>query len=76
MAAFFMPVIVSLLIVFLLMPKPALPLTDNQIAIYQDGKFLNNFWDKLSKKEQKHLKDLSTEADNATSDGSNSADNS
>lgn len=53
----------SLLIVWLLMPKPTLPLTDDQMGVYHDGQFLNDFWPKLSKKEQQHLTNLANKPD-------------
>ncbi len=66
-------IITSLLIVWLLIPKPTLPLTDNQIADYQNGQLFSKIWPKLSKKEQNHLKELAnkpmaSQNNNATND--------
>lgn len=70
----------GLLTVWLLIPKPQLALTDAQMSIYQEGKIMNKFWDKLSKKEQNRLlkiangqQDFDTNAE--TTDGSETPNN-
>ncbi len=81
-ASFVTTIITSLIIVFLLIPKPSLPLTDDQLNTYNNGHFFSEFWPKLSKKEQKHLTDLAnnpaiseaTHTDTANSE--NTTDNS
>jgi hypothetical protein len=55
---FVLPIIASLLIFWLLSPKPALPLSGQQISIYEDGQMLDGFWSKLNKKQQEFLADL------------------
>ena len=57
-----LPIITSLLIVWLLVPKPTLPLTNGQLNLLSNGYRLNQVWDKLSKKEQDHLLKLSDDA--------------
>lgn len=61
-------VITSLFIVWLLIPTPKLPLTDDQLNTFYNGQFFNEFWSKLSKKEQKHLKDLANKPVSAQND--------
>ena len=61
-------ILTSLFIAWLLIPAPKLPLTDNQLNTYYDGQFFNEFWSKLSKKEQKHLNDLAKSSDSAQKD--------
>ena len=75
-------VITSLFIVWLLMPSPKLPLTDDQLNTFYNGQFFNEFWSKLSKKEQDHLTNLAkisdvnqSNGDNASNNHSNSGDN-
>jgi predicted PurR-regulated permease PerM len=51
----------SLLIVYFLMPKPMLPLTNAQMHYLQDGKILTQVWPKLSQKEQGHLKSMAAD---------------
>lgn len=51
-------IVTSLLIVFWVMPKPTLPLTDTQIATYQHGLMLNSFWDKLTARQKNWLLNL------------------
>ncbi len=50
----------SLLAVWWFMPKPTLPLTDQQIQTYQTGQFLQSFWPKLSERQQKWLDNLAS----------------
>jgi len=45
----------SILIVKLLMPAPTSPLTNEQLATYQQSQLLQSFWPKLTKKEQERL---------------------
>jgi hypothetical protein len=47
-----------LLIVWLLMPKPTLPLTDKQIETYQSGEVFENVWPKLSIKQKQWILDI------------------
>jgi len=47
--------LIGLLAIWLLIPKPQLALTDEQMAIYQEGLIMHKIWDKLSKKEQTRL---------------------
>ena len=68
LTAFIMPIVVSLLIVFLLTPKPTLPLTDQQMLTYQNGQFFNSFWGKLSKQEQKRLTGLANAPNRVSGD--------
>ena len=51
----FSSIAASLLIVWWLMPTPTLPLTDSQIATYQNGLMFNNVWGKLSERQKKWL---------------------
>ena len=51
----------SLLIVFFLMPKPVMPITDQQIEYLKFGESLRYVWPKLSKTEQEHIKKLAVE---------------
>lgn len=51
-------IVASLLIVWLLMPKPTLPLTNKQIDTYQNGQVLESFWDKLSARQKTWLLNL------------------
>jgi hypothetical protein len=54
----FTTVLTSLLLVWLLIPKPISPLTDEQLLTYQSGIMMEKFWDKISKKEQNRLINL------------------
>ncbi len=74
-ASFVTTIITSIIIVFLLIPKPSLPLTDDQLNTYNNGHFFSEFWPKLSKKEQKHLMDLANKpavSQPVTTDSANS----
>lgn len=53
-----------LLLVWLLMPKPTLPLTDDQIKDMYGGKLMTLVWPKLSEKERKHWKALADQITN------------
>ena len=55
---FVLPIIASLLIFWVLSPKPMMPMTDQQFSTYQDGQLLDGFWSKLNKKQQKFLTEL------------------
>ena len=70
--------VASLLIVWLLIPKPTLPLTGDQLNTYYNGQLLNEFWPKLSKKEQQHLTALAHTPDASQSNNNSvtSSDNS
>lgn len=72
---FALPIIVSLLTVWLLIPKPTYPLTDRQLTLLTTGYQISQIWDKLSKKEQARLGKLSDEAEHPAhqnEDGTNS----
>jgi hypothetical protein len=58
----FSSIVVSLLIVWGLMPKPTLPLTGEQIKLLQSGQLMARVWPKLSKKEQQHWQALADHA--------------
>lgn len=47
-------IVICLLLVWLLIPKATLPLTDQQINFLNDGQLMHVIWPKLSKKEQQH----------------------
>ena len=70
----------SLFVVWLFVPAPKLPLTDDQLNTYYNGQFFNEFWFKLSKKEQNNLKKLAETSDNShnnnATDNNSSTDNS
>jgi hypothetical protein len=53
--SFFATMFTSLLIVWLLMPNPTLPLTPKQITYLNSGKAIELVWPKLSKTERQHL---------------------
>ena len=57
-----LPIITSLLIVWLLMPKPTLPLSNDQLNTLNDGHTVDWIWSKLSKKEQNSILKLSDDA--------------
>jgi hypothetical protein len=66
-------IVASFLIVWLLIPRPTLPLTDNQIKDLRGGQLMDLVWPKLSKQEQQHWHQL---ADNLSqnSDNDNTGD--
>ncbi len=72
--SFITTIITSLLIVFFLIPKSTLQLTDTQMQTYQNGQLLSKVWSKLSKKERSHLNDLAN-APNATQNTDNILNN-
>lgn len=49
------------LLVWLVIPKPVIPLTDKQIEVLRSGQLMNLVWPKLSKKEQEHWLKLANE---------------
>jgi hypothetical protein len=57
-------IVASLLIVWWLMPKPTLPLTDAQITTYRNGLMFNGFWPKLSKRQQNWLLNVAVGKEN------------
>jgi hypothetical protein len=63
-AAIISTIAASLLIVWLLIPKPTymLPLTDEQMRVLTSGRLLYMVWPKLSKQEQDHLLKLTNQA--------------
>lgn len=48
-------IVTCLLLVWLLIPRPTLPLTSNQIEDLASGHLLGKVWSKLSKQEKDHL---------------------
>jgi hypothetical protein len=54
----FTTIVTCLLLVWLLIPRPTLPLTSSQIMNLRSGQLTNKVWPKLSKKEQQHWLDL------------------
>ena len=56
-------VFLALLIVFFCMPKPIIPLTDQQVEYLKFGESMRYVWPKLSKSEQEHIKKLAVAAD-------------
>lgn len=54
----FSTVLASLLIVKFLMPKPTVPLTNDQIATYQSGVILESVWPKLSTHQKQWILDV------------------
>jgi hypothetical protein len=54
----FTTIVTCLLLVWLIIPKPTLPLTNSQIMNLHSGQLTNKVWPKLSKKEQQHWLDL------------------
>jgi hypothetical protein len=52
----FATIVTCLLLVWLIIPKPTLPLTSSQIMNLRSGQLTN--WPKLSKKEQQHWIEL------------------
>jgi hypothetical protein len=56
-------IVASLLIVWCLMPKPVLPLSNNQIKYLTSGMMMEFVWPKLSKKEQQHWQTLADQVE-------------
>lgn len=54
-------IVTCLLLVWLLIPKPTLPLTEEQLNYLGNGKMLELVWPKLSKQEQQHWLKLADE---------------
>lgn len=59
-----LPIITSLLIVWLFMPRPTLPLTTTQLNTLYGGQLMDRVWPKLSSNEKKHWLALAHEAEN------------
>lgn len=55
----FSSIAVSLMIAWLIMPRPMIPLTNDQIATYQSGVFFESVWPKLSTKQRQSILDVS-----------------
>jgi hypothetical protein len=55
----FSSIAVSLMIAWLIMPRPMIPLTNDQIATYQSGVFFESVWPKLSTKQRQSILDIS-----------------
>jgi predicted PurR-regulated permease PerM len=56
--SFMTSLLTSLVLVAFLMPKPTLPLIDQQIRWLHNGQTMEIIWPKLSKKEQQHWQAL------------------
>jgi len=65
-AAVLSGILSSLLMTWILMPKPTLPLTAEQVAYLQEGQMLVQMWPKLTKKEKDRLKAVSYEVLHST----------
>lgn len=48
-------ILACLAVVWWVMPKPTLPLTDTQISTYKNGIIFNSFWEKLSTRQKNWL---------------------
>ena len=59
-------IVTSLLIVWLLMSTPTLPLTNAQMKDLRSGQLMHAVWPKLSKKEQQHWVTLADQATHAS----------
>lgn len=57
----FTTIITCLLLVWLIIPSPTLPLTNQQINILNEGRLLQLIWPKLTDEEQKHWKQIADE---------------
>jgi len=57
----FTTIVSCVLIFWLLLPKPTLPLTNEQVHHLASGMALDRIWPKLSKKEQNHFIELEGE---------------
>lgn len=58
-------VFLALLIVFFCMPKPAIPITDQQLEYLKFGESMRYVWPKLSKAEQERIKKLAADVHKA-----------
>jgi hypothetical protein len=56
--SFITTIATCLLLVYFLIPRPTLPLTDPQVRDLRGGEIMKLVWPKLSKKEQEHWKEL------------------
>jgi len=61
--SFLTTIVTSLLVVWLLIPRPTLPLTDEQMDVMHMGYAFNAIYDKLSKEDQDRLTKLIVEAE-------------
>jgi hypothetical protein len=61
----FSSLLFALLIVFFLMPKPVLPISDEQIEYLKFGESMRYVWPKLLKTEQEHIKKLAADVHKA-----------
>lgn len=71
-------IVTSLLIVWILIPKHTLPLTEEQMHYLTGGMIVSEIFTKLSPREQKHIKDLSDQVldeSNTNSKNSNATQN-
>jgi len=61
--SWFLPVVTGVLlgvfITWFFMPSPKLPLTDEQLITYENGRHFEAFWDTLSPEEQERLSNIS-----------------
>jgi len=60
-SAIFTGIITSLLMAWILIPKPTLPLTAEQLTYLQQGQMLVQMWPKLTKLEKDRLRAISNE---------------
>jgi hypothetical protein len=60
-------ILASVLIVWLLIPHPCVPLTDGQIKDLRSGQLMALVWPKLSKKEQQHWLELANQIEHSSS---------
>lgn len=68
----FTTIVTCLLLVWLLIPKPTLPLTDAQVKDLYSGQAMDAVWPQLSKQEQQHWLELANQAEhpeNGSDDG-------
>ncbi len=72
---FIVPIVTCLLLVFFIMPKPLLALNGSELQTYQAGQLLENFWPKLTKREQNRLTDLSNQSTNDVASDTNDNSN-
>ena len=65
-------VVTCLLLVWLLIPKATLPLTDQQLMFLNEGQLTATVWPKLSKKEQQHWQALADQTEHPQQTDENS----
>lgn len=65
----FTTIVTCLLLVWLLIPKPTLPLTDAQVKDLYSGQAMDAVWPQLSKQEQQHWLALANQAEHPENGG-------